>query len=398
MKLLCFTSGTQGSSPPDDSQLACLAVRLALAFESDQIGTDVQRRLVERHMRIILSLSNGDREMITVSPSEPLLAEAAYQAFGRNWSPEKALRQHVLWSGISVGERGECAPALVLLLARDAAIGSVRHRYFEKKLNDDGLRRVITVTGFLEALLATDKEQLVSQPPTFYRNSSEALGDAFQHGRIWFNHFVRVDDYDMINQEFLWRLVGRGAAVICATNHRAIDFLIPILIGDVLAKENVTAIFIQIQNDKTYAEQPARWLFDAMDPFRVGLFSKGVDPLPVIRMVFSLASEEPAVDYLQTDAPGQKTRYTAYDIWCAGISHRTFRVIRQDEDSVYQDILHHSNTFNPYTPMRYPSKFEAERGDMRRAMRPGVSSLKPHQRHFDVDSGLEETAGLAGGV
>ncbi len=49
----------------------------------------------------------------------------------------------------------------------------------------------------LDALLATDSKQLVSQPLTFSQNSSETLGDAFQDERIWFNHCICVDDYDV---------------------------------------------------------------------------------------------------------------------------------------------------------------------------------------------------------
>ncbi|KAF8912540.1 hypothetical protein CPB85DRAFT_1434393 [Mucidula mucida] len=48
----------------------------------------------------------------------------------------------------------------------------------------------------LDALLATDSQQLVSQPLTFSRTSSKTLGDAFQDERIWFNHCICVDDYD----------------------------------------------------------------------------------------------------------------------------------------------------------------------------------------------------------
>ncbi|KAF9011520.1 hypothetical protein BDZ89DRAFT_1167478 [Hymenopellis radicata] len=399
VKLLCFSAGSEYSILPDDAQLACLAVRLALDFKAGALD-GAQRRQVEAHMRVVLSMDDN-HNMITVSSSEPLLAQAAYSAMReiRSWVPAEALRKHIFSSGISVGHRGECAASLAVLLARDAA---VEHDRASAKggttLKDDGSRRVIAVTSFLAALLATDSERLVAEPPTFYRSIGEAyapLGHAFEDGHIWFNHFVRVDDFDVINQEFLWRLVGRGAAVICPNNQRSIDLLIPVLIGDVLAKENVTAIFIQIKNDKSYTEKPTRWLFDAMDPFCVGLFAKGVVPLPVIRMVFALASKEHSVDYLLPEKsptliessefrpPGLETTYTAYDIWCSGMSHRTFRVIRENEESTYQDILrvHH----NPY--MRCPSEFEKERGDMLRAMKPGVSSLPAHHRRYvSVDS------------
>ncbi|KAF8917645.1 hypothetical protein CPB85DRAFT_1285026 [Mucidula mucida] len=406
-KLLGYFEGHEPGTMPDAAKLACLAVRLGLDFRAaSSQGAEAQRVQVERHMRIALFASASDLRMVTTSSSEPLLAEASCITMraSKDWTAADSLRKHFRSSEISLGDRGEFAVALLALLARDAAVAQNSNAVQETTtLQQDGAQRVITVTGFLKALLETSDGELVAQPPTSYRESDTAfhsLEDTFEDGKIWFNHFVRVDDYDVINQEFLWRLISRGAAVICATNQRGIDLLIPILIGDVLRKESVTAILIQVKNDKSYTEKPARWLFDAMDPFRVGLFSKGVVPLPVIRMVFAVASKESAVNYLQrgyiprlqetvpgraVPAPGLKTSFTAYDIWCSGITSRTFRAISPDQDVIYEDILLRARSLaNPYTPMEKPSVFEKERGDMRRAMNPGVAALSQHhQRYID---------------
>ncbi len=118
-------------------------------------------------------------------------------------------------------------------------------------------------------------------------------------------------------------------------------------------------------------------------------------------MVFDVASKEPAVDYLQrgtlprlketepVPAPGLKTSFAAYDIRCSGITSRTFRVISPDQDDIYEDILRRARSHaNPYTPMERPSDFEVERGDMRRAMNPGVSALSQHHRRYVWYAGL----------
>ncbi len=406
-KLLGYFEGHEPGTMPDAAKLACLAVRLGLDFRAaSSQGAEAQRVQVERHMRIALFASASDLRMVTTSSSEPLLAEASCITMraAKDWTAAESLRKHFLSSEISLGDRGEFAVALLALLARDTAAPQ-NNQSAEKPapplLTTDGAQRVITVTVFLKALLETNDSKLVAQPPATYRESDTAfdsLEDTFKDGNIWFNHFIRVNDYNVINQEFLWRLISRGAAVICATNQRGIDLLIPILIGDVLRKESVTAILIQVKNDKSYTEKPARWLFDAMDPFRVGLFSKGVVPLPVIRMVFAVASKESAVNYLQrgyiprlqetvpgraVPAPGLKTSFTAYDIWCSGITSRTFRAISPDQDVIYEDILHRARSLaNPYTPMEGPSDFDVERGDMRRAMNPGVSALPQHHRRY----------------
>ncbi|KAF8892397.1 hypothetical protein CPB85DRAFT_245436 [Mucidula mucida] len=413
-KLLGLIPGNPTGAPPSDAQLACLAVRLGLDFKATSWGAgDAERRQVERHMRLALYAGSGSESMVTTSSSEPLLAEASYMTMrARTWMPVYALHQGLMSSGVSAGDRGEIAAALLLLLARDAAAAR-KGEDTSAPLDEDGAHRVISVTDFLQALLETDNEELVAQPPTSYHDSDaafESLEAAFKDGKIWFNHFVHVDDYDVINQEFLWRLISRGAAVICATNELAIDLVVPVVIGDVLAKENVTAIFIQVKNDKRYTEKSTGWLFDAMDPFRIGLFSKGVNPLPVICMVFALASKNSVVGYLKARKvlrrskriqklpvpsplcpPGKKTTFTAYDIWCAAMTSRTFRVISYDQEPAYADILLRARSLaNPYTPMPYPSQFEQNRGDMRRAMKPGVSSLpQHHQRYIDVQDKRE---------
>ena len=66
-----------------------------------------------------------------------------------------------------------------------------------------------------------------------------------------------------------------------------------------------------------------------MDPFRVGLFSEGQRPLPVNRLVLALGSDKagvvfPAASVVDSDG------FTAYNIWCAGLSLDTFRDIDND--------------------------------------------------------------------
>ena len=77
------------------------------------------------------------------------------------------------------------------------------------------------------------------------------------------------------------------------------------------------------QLNTTFSRDIHGYLFNAMDPFKVNLFSKKIT-LPIIQMVFALASKEGAVKYVlsprttrQSKHPG---KYTSYDIWCAKIS------------------------------------------------------------------------------
>jgi hypothetical protein len=144
----------------------------------------------------------------------------------------------------------------------------------------------------------------------------------------------------MINNQHLWKFITRGAMVMCANNQRGVDIVLPICDPSrTLSPHNVTAILVQVKNDLTFKKNIKKNIFDAMDPFEVDLFSDGDSPLPVIRMVFALASVEPGVSF--TSVPERRHhpgRFTAYDIWCAGLSAETFNGINEDVDS-YKKML-----------------------------------------------------------
>ncbi len=78
-----------------------------------------------------------------------------------------------------------------------------------------------------------------------------------------------------------------------------------------------------------------------MDPFDVGLFSNGDEPLPVIRMVFALGSDKCGITFPSQEKCGLGGRFTSYDVWCAGLSPSTFACIGEDESS-YQAVLKRS--------------------------------------------------------
>jgi hypothetical protein len=60
-------------------KMACMSVRLALEFNGKTLrAQDIERKLVEKHMRLCLSVDPGFEAAITIAPSEPLLAEASY--------------------------------------------------------------------------------------------------------------------------------------------------------------------------------------------------------------------------------------------------------------------------------------------------------------------------------
>ena len=171
-----------------------------------------------------------------------------------------------------------------------------------------------------------------------------SLADTFKDAHMWFNHVLKIRESNLINVQHLWKFITRGAMVICANNQPGVDIVLPICYsGNVLSRRAVTAILIQVKNNTTFGKDTYEYLFDAMDPFKVNVFCDKDKPLPIIRMVFALASKEGAVKYVlpprTTRHSKHRGKYTSYDIWCPKISRKTFPVIRGDEITPYQQLL-----------------------------------------------------------
>ena len=224
--------------------------------------------------------------------------------------------------------------------------------------------------------------------PTFKETSADS--------KIYFNHFIKIHDPRVVNRKYLWMLIARGAAVFCANNQVGVDIVIPFTFYDAeLGRRNVSAILIQVKNDRKFSTTPRRSLFEGMDPFFVGVFDHSDDkPLPVIRMVFALSSAKSGVTimepqktkYLRIAKAKKSLPYTSYDIWCAGAFAKTFAVINKSEEQVYEQLL---KVYNPY-PESYESTLGlAEQEARRRSMTPGSMVNANHWKAF---GGAEEGA------
>jgi hypothetical protein len=91
---------------------------------------------------------------------------------------------------------------------------------------------------------------------------------AFAKSKMHFNHFIKVHDFQVINQAFLWQLITRGAAVLCVDYRGGVDVILSFLYSDSkLGRDNYSAIFIQVKNDKRFSKNPFFFLFDAKNPY-----------------------------------------------------------------------------------------------------------------------------------
>ena len=373
-----------------------MAVRLALEFNATTLVSHMkEREQVEKHMRVCLLVHEGFETAVTIAPSEPLLAEGAFlimrdqEAFNLPLTLLKELEG----PGLDKGDRGELICLVLLTLARDL-VAKRTHR------------AAIPLLDFIKSLLAHEwHDSILDAMPAKSRceaESNRAFGHAFAHSRIYFNHFVKVHDFKVINRKFLWALKARGAAVLCANNQWGIDVMLPFVYEDAtLRRDNISVILIQVKNSGSYSNAPNLFLFDAMNPYFLQIFDMTEEkPLPIIRLVFALGSKNAGVEAVTTTAvrrnPPRAARgkkkivappFTTYDVWCAGASSATFAVITPEQEPVYESLLKIGNVF----PAVYESQTTLKAAhSSRRNMNPGSASHQDHWCRFAQLPGFAE--------
>jgi hypothetical protein len=318
-------------------------------------------------MRVCLGVQSDNYTIITSASSEPLLAEAAMSAMA-HFVPCQTLQGYVQDSLVSTGDRGELIAQVILLGAMDKARKATGSQAYERG-------RGALLSDFFKALFPAGTASAVNAAkPSRVRSDGEfmELKDRLPRARIWFNHYIKVHSYRVLNRKYLWRLVVRGAAIVCANNQAGIDMVFPYIIDSDLevGRDNIGLLIVQVKNDGIFSIRPHLSLFDAMDPFELGIYDRDeANPPPVIRMVFALAASSPCVRLVEmagqsmsqratnirasvkiknafcaakkktTDKPKANRGYTAYDIWCGGASSKTFGYILPEYDPVYANLL-----------------------------------------------------------
>jgi hypothetical protein len=176
--------------------------------------------------------------------------------------------------------------------------------------------------------------------------------------------------------------------------------------GDVICEENLVLILGQAQNDRRYHSQPDCVILDAMDPVELGICAPN-HSIPITRIAFALASQNPGVtpvmptlrrmiDTGSKDPQSERSKFTPYDFWFAGVDPSTFGCVTAKEAGHYQDLLASSRLlYNPPFPVPRNlgnlDKVKALRGEtmdtgearvnMRRAANSMRMALKPHFPH-----------------
>ena len=368
--------------------LACLSVRFALELDLSVPGSrSIAGTQVKQHLRLCSRATPGFDYLFTFAGSAPFLAEAAAGLIRHQSSDTavKLLATHPHLSFIDCGRPGELAASLLIMKAKD--LGHTNRQWHPKTCSC----KWDYVRDFMEALLPQDAyEALISTPPAYHLPDGQntSFKAVFNDSKIWFNHIIKVEHGEMIHVRHLWKFVSRGAMIICPPGNCGIDIVIPVCFkGNALTRENMTAILIQIKTDK---HQFSGDLFGYMDPFDVGLFSDGDTPLPVIRMVFALGSDDPDVTFPAEEKSRLAGRFSSYDIWCEGLSQRTFAC--GDDLPSYQALLERSLQDSKLydlvdIPVRFPTKrYISGRVDARRRARTLAGRHPAHNEKYKAQT------------
>lgn len=352
-------------------QLACLSQRLPIEFNSTTwITQQDEKKQVEGHLRVCLKIDQNFESMVTVTPSEPLLSEGAYFIMQRpSFNAPEAMKSVLDGFSIHKGDRGELLALLLLILARDNAIGPadqngrpLGHRYFD-------LASFICGKLFVEPLPIThsDSDSI---------SALERIKTDFPMAKAHFSHFIKLHEHKVVNKECLLVMASRGAAALCPNNHVGIDAVTPFLrSGIILSLENMGVILYQFKNDPDYNDKAKPHLFDNMDCFEVGILKPGEQPIPVIRIILALAARTPKL-IVTRHPPSADYNAVIYDIWCAGLAPEILCPINGMQAGLWDSLLRASHDWK----MIYKTDLESQL--LRRTMNPMTACDTSHWCRF----------------
>ncbi|KAG1762984.1 hypothetical protein EV702DRAFT_1052031 [Suillus placidus] len=292
-----------------------------------------QRFVVASHLRICFSTTEDRMWAVTGYPSEPLLScVAAILLHGMPANLEIALR-------VEIGQSGELASRLLLLLAKDLFIRQDPSKGVIQDLHYDGGEdaelidcQKVSVIDFLEYLFGK----------TFWSRSLEGK-IAFQHAYINFSHWVpmtefispRIPDQTDANspsarctsEEWTLRHWHRTSAVQCCRLQPLVDKMIPIYFDDpALGSDDinhVSQMFISDKAGKNCNEQDLGFITRKHDSIQC------LSKLPYIALLLDLNVNPKLNVTFPKKEPNHVETDQCLRIYASGISETTFPFLQK---------------------------------------------------------------------
>jgi hypothetical protein len=190
-KLLC---GRYDYSPSDKHHVfAAMASRLCLdPCMNNEEATALANEAVNSHLRVVVGIDSSSGWMTTVTPSEPIVADAVAEilaAEGKWPSSVRTLAHDLLSKGlVDKGLKGELFSRLLLILARDVVLANTPTQDFKWSQH-------FTLSKFLETLYASKCIQDLDSPRPEKRRRSRAtsFSASFANAVMNFSHFTSTD-------------------------------------------------------------------------------------------------------------------------------------------------------------------------------------------------------------
>jgi hypothetical protein len=170
-----------------------MAVCLALEFNATTlVSQNRERTQVEKHMWVCLVMNLGFETAVIITPSEPLLAEAAYLLMQdcKAFDLPRVLLSKLEQPGLDKGNQGELICLVLLLIACDVVV------------QENG-SAAIEILLFMQKLLASKWSPIIcdSKPARCHTSADgqHSFSKAFTGSKMYFNHFIKVHDFKVIN-------------------------------------------------------------------------------------------------------------------------------------------------------------------------------------------------------
>ena len=375
------------------SFLAALSVRLMLEFEPRRIhATEVENLMVAGYLRVANVIPDHREYVISSTPSEPIVAEAASQVL-RGQNMVLLLAKNVTEGLIEKGQRGELVARLLFTLAHDRALENMK---IPHRANQGQLEKLYTtpipVVNFFRALIS---QQLIDELLGCRADGSASgptFGEAFADAYVMFTHFGKAADDWCMSHAFMFMALCRNMAISCREGMQYADLCIPIHFGreKPLSRQTTSSILVSIK-DKANAMGSNRTFVDVnkmafkqdetSHPFIILILQLGVQAkgeyiptkitetprnpgllatpqrrgcggadTPQTPVAFKLPLQVNTSGEQPTTRGKEKNKGpTCYTIDVRGCSSRLFGVVRPDEEPILKGLLASRNFLSEHS-------------------------------------------------
>ncbi|GJE94101.1 hypothetical protein PsYK624_102690 [Phanerochaete sordida] len=331
-KLICssFLQFRPQKSPPGPGKrpsleiiFAILSTRLEVDFDlASEEARLLTEEMVYKHMRIAFIFPAHGDYIITGTPSEPLLAEAAaeFMCLCTDVSWLRELANAASRALIKITWRGDLLARLLLTLSFDRA--GDPHRRASAWDGERMYSPAVPLVDFLQALFADqwhdavlDAKAIGSAP------DSVPLREAFEHAFVRFSHFIEFNGDHTLDAHVALAAVARGFAIRLVPTQSAISIAIPVVMKDEkLCVDLMSFIFIQLKTKPEPARRPAP---DYLDRVFQGL----AHTHPVIHIVMQLHPDKAVPEASIPHEDDARTEHPCYGLTAYGASSVVYKVL-----------------------------------------------------------------------